>query len=119
MFRHVARYFNVEPNTVINSEPFKTIFEQQRIGRLKPTTPVLINSNRYDPLVPYGPALQLGHDWCAQGADVQFNTNEEPPIFNKLILNHGLPIVVDAHWVLDWVADRINGTPSTPNCGSF
>lgn len=119
MFRHAARYFTIDPDTAVTEEPFKSIFEQQRIGRLKPTTPVLINSNRYDPLVPYGPALQLGHDWCAQGADVQFNTNEAPPIFNKLILNHGLPIIVDAHWVLDWVADRLNGLPTTPNCGAF
>ena len=80
---------------------------------------MLISSNRYDPLVPYVPAVQLGRDWCALGADVQFNTNEEPPLFNKLILNHALPIVVDAPWVLDWVADRLDGLPSTPNCGYF
>ncbi|BBZ27553.1 secretory lipase family protein [Mycolicibacterium madagascariense] len=119
MFRHIARYLTIDADTAITTEPFKTIFDQQRIGRLKPTTPVLINSNRYDPLVPYGPALQLGHDWCALGANVEFNTNEEPPLFNKLILNHGLPIIVDAHWVLDWVADRLGGVPATPNCGDF
>lgn len=119
MFRHIARYLAVDPNTAIDAEPFKAIFDKQRIGRLRPTTPVLISSNRYDPLVPYAPALQLGRDWCMQGADVQFNTNEEPPLFNKLILNHGLPIIVDAHWVLDWVSARLNGIPATPNCGQF
>jgi hypothetical protein len=119
MFRHVSRYLAVDPETAITTEPFRTIFDQQRIGRLKPVAPVLISSNRYDPLVPYVPAVQLGRDWCALGADVQFNTNEEPPLFNKLILNHALPIVVDAPWVLDWVADRLDGLPTSPNCGHF
>ena len=44
-------------------------------------------SNRYDPLVPWTAANQLGRDWCAQGADVEFRTNEEPPFLNKLIIN--------------------------------
>jgi hypothetical protein len=34
---------------------------------------------RYDPLAPWTAANQLGRDWCAQGADVEFRTNEEPP----------------------------------------
>ncbi len=32
---------------------FSGLFDLQRIGTLKPNAPVLINSNRYDPLVPW------------------------------------------------------------------
>ncbi|PRC55513.1 triacylglycerol lipase, partial [Mycobacterium sp. ITM-2017-0098] len=85
---------------------FKSLFDQQRIGRLTPNAPVLIVSNRYDPLVPHVPANQLGRDWFAQGADVEFFTNEQPPLFNKLIVNHAFPIVVDAPRALQWIADR-------------
>ena len=53
------------------------------LGRYKPNAPVMILSNRYDPLVPWTGANQLGRDWCAQGADVEFWTNEEPPFLNK------------------------------------
>jgi len=38
----------------------------------KPNAPVMIVSNRYDPLVPWTAGNQLGRDWCAQGTDVQF-----------------------------------------------
>jgi predicted esterase len=98
---------------------FRTLFDLQRIGKLKPNAPVLINSNRFDPLVPWTGASQLGRDWCAQGADVEFRTNEEPPFLNKLVINHALPMLVDGEAAMQWIADRFNGVPTTPNCGQF
>ena len=104
---------------LVNQEPFNSLFDMQRIGRYKPNAPVMILSNRYDPLVPWTAANQLGRDWCAQGADVQFWTNEEPPFLNKAIVNHALPMLVDGERAMQWVADRFNGLPTTPNCGEF
>ncbi len=48
MFRHLQPYFNRDITELVNSEPFSSLFDEQRIGRLKPNAPVLINSNRYD-----------------------------------------------------------------------
>ncbi|MDT5402992.1 MAG: hypothetical protein QOK33_6223, partial [Mycobacterium sp.] len=95
------------------------LFDMQRIGRLRPNAPVLINSNRFDPLVPWTGANQLGRDWCAQGADVEFRTNEEPPFLNKLVINHALPMLVDGEAAMQWIADRFDAVPTTPNCGEF
>ncbi len=119
MFRHLQPYFNQDINQLVNEEPFKSLFDEQRIGRFKPNAPVLINSNRYDPLVPWTGANQLGRDWCAQGADVEFRTNEEPPFLNKLVVNHALPMLVDGEAAMQWIADRFNGKPTAPNCGQF
>jgi triacylglycerol lipase len=119
MFRHLQPYFTEDINQLVNEEPFKSLFDMQRIGRLKPNAPVLINSNRYDPLVPWTAANQLGRDWCAQGADVEFRTNEEPPFLNKLVINHALPMLVDGEAAMQWIADRFNAVPTTPNCGAF
>ena len=119
MFRHLRPYFNEDIFELVHQEPFKSLFDDQRIGRYKPNAPVLIVSNRYDPLVPWTGANQLGRDWCAQGADVQFSTNEEPPFLNKLVVNHALPMVVDGERAMQWIADRFNGLPTTPNCGQF
>ena len=74
MFRHLQPYFNSDIYQLVNEELFKTLFDMQRIGRYKPNAPVMILSNRYDPLVPWTGANQLGRDWCAQGADVEFWT---------------------------------------------
>jgi hypothetical protein len=119
MFRHLQPYFNRPIEEIVVQEPFKSIFDEQKLGRFTPNGPVMIVSNRFDPLVPYGPAAQLGRDWCAQGADVQFWTNEQPPFLNKAIVNHGLPMLVDGERAMQWVAARFNGVPTTPNCGRF
>jgi len=103
----------------LNDPQFRGIFDLQKLGTLKPNAPVLLNSNRYDPLVPYAPVVQLGKDWCAKGSDIEFRTNEGPPIFNKLVINHALPMAVDGEPALQWVADRFNGVPTAPNCGQY
>lgn len=119
MFRHLQPYFNDNVWKVINEEPFSSMLDDQHVGRYKPNAPVLINSNRYDPLVPWTAANQLGRDWCAQGADVEFRTNEEPPFLNKLVVNHALPMLVDGEPAMQWIAARFNGEPTAPNCGQF
>lgn len=119
MFRHLQPYFAEDIATLVHRDPFRSIFDAQRIGRLTPNAPVMILSNRYDPLVPWSAARQLAVDWCAKGADVLFWTNEQPPLFNKMIVNHGLPMLVDGERALQWIADRFNGLPTAPNCGAF
>nr|WP_245839797.1 lipase family protein [Mycobacterium aquaticum] len=118
-FHHLRSYFNGDPYEVIANEPFKSLLDLQRIGRLKPTAPVFIDSNHFDPLVPWTGANQLGRDWCAQGADVEFWTNDQPPFLNKLAVNHALAYFMDGERGMQWIADRFNGVPTTPNCGQF
>ena len=118
MFRHLQPYFTEDINQLVNEEPFNSLFEQQRIGRYKPNAPVLLDSNRYDPLVPHGPVVQLGNDWCTQGADVN-SAPTRTPFLNKLIINHGLPLLVDGEPAMQWIAARFDREPTTPNCGQF
>ncbi len=116
-FRHLQPYFTEDLTQLIKR--VGVLFDVQRLGRLKPNAPVLIDANRYDPVVPWTGANQLGRDWCAQGADVEFRTNEEPPFLNKSGINHELPALVDGEPAMQWIAARFNGLPTTPNCGEF
>ena len=118
-FRHLQPYFTVDINAAVNEEPFASLFDMQKLGKYRPNAPAMILSNRFDPLVPWTAANQLGRDWCAQGADVQFWTNEQPPFLNKMVINHALPMLVDGERAMQWIADRFNGLPTTPNCGQF
>lgn len=118
-FKHLQDFFIPDVADVVRDPIFEALFDEQRLGGHRPTAPVLIISNRYDPLVPYGPVVQLARDWCAQGADVQLWTNEQPPLFNKLVINHALPMYVDGERTMQWIADRFNGLPTTPNCGQY
>jgi triacylglycerol lipase len=118
-FRHLQPYFNEPLDELAEREPLKSAFAEQRIGRLRPNAPVFIDHNRFDGVVPWVPAHQLALDWCAQGADVQFFTNEQPPFMNKLAVNHGLAQLVDGERGMQWIADRFNGLPTTPNCAEL
>lgn len=118
-FHRVAEYFDGDAGALMTHSALGVLLDEQRIGRLKPEAPVLIDSNRFDPLVPWEGAHQLSLDWCAQGADVEFWTNEQPPFLNKLAVNHALALFVDGERGMQWIADRFNGLPTTPNCGQL
>ena len=84
-FRHLQFWFNTDLVELMSSQPIAGILATQRLGTLKPQAPVFIQSNRYDPLIPWAGAHQLALDWCAQGADVEFWTNEQPAFLNKTV----------------------------------
>lgn len=118
-FKRLQDFFTGDVTQVVGNPLFRKLFDAQHLGDYRPAVPVLLLSNRFDPLVPWAPVAQLGRDWCAKGADVQFWTNEQPPLFNKLVVNHAMPYLVDGERAMQWVADRFNGLPTTPNCGQF
>lgn len=116
MFRHVQPYFNQDYHDILASEPLKSALAAQKLGSLRPSAPVQIDINRYDALFPYAGAQQLARDWCSQGSDVELWTNEQPPFLNKTAANSVLPYFVDGERGIQWVTDRFNGAPTTPNC---
>jgi hypothetical protein len=118
-FRHLGPWFNVDPYQLIQGEPIKGILDAQRLGTLKPNAPVFISHARYDTFSPWHGGRQLAIDWCDKGADVEFWTNWEPPFLNKTSTNHFLPYFVDGERGMQWLADRFNGLPTTPNCNAI
>ncbi|ART72928.1 triacylglycerol lipase [Mycobacterium dioxanotrophicus] len=119
MFRHIQFWFKQDIFATAAAEPFKSLLWAQRIGNVKPTGPVYLTHNRWDPFDPYSAVEQTAADWCAMGADVTLWTNEQPPLFNKLDINSMLPVFVDGERSMSWIADRFNGIPSAPNCGQI
>lgn len=115
-FRHLQPYFNQDFRQIFASDPIKSMLAAQRLGALKPTAPVQIATNRFDPLFPWVGARQLAADWCAQGADVQLWTNEQPPFLNKTGANSIMTLFVEGERGMAWVTDRFNGLPATSNC---
>ncbi|MDH6246465.1 lipase family protein [Mycobacterium sp. OTB74] len=115
-FHRLQEYFVIDPYELGELQPLKTIFANQRLGKFRPTAPIMLDQNRFDPLVPYIPTRQLASDWCQKGADIELWTNEAPPFLNKLGINHMLTPLVDGERGMQWMADRFNGLPTTPNC---
>jgi pimeloyl-ACP methyl ester carboxylesterase len=59
-------------------EPFASVVADSRIGRIKPSVPVLIAHSALDDVIPYAVGRQLAKDWCAKGANVRLSTNVVP-----------------------------------------
>jgi Secretory lipase len=91
----------------------------QRIGNLKPKGPVYISHNRWDPLIPYQAARQTGEDWCAMGTDVEFWTNEQPPLFNRLEVNNLLQPYVDGERSMAWVTVPVARSIALPTSSNI
>lgn len=76
----------------------RPIFDAQKLGTLRPATPVLITSGRNDDTVPYEQARQLATTWCDKGAAVAFRTNDLPPILPGTTFgNHFGPELIDGY----------------------
>lgn len=93
--------------------------ERQRIGRLKPSTPVQILSPLNDDVVPGPQSQQLGRDWCAQGVAVDMVIDPMPPLAPGLTLNHAVPLITNLAGTTQYLVDRINDRPAPVNCGTF
>ena len=100
----------------LQSEPIAMrAIDDQRIGRLAPTSPVLITSGINDDTVPYGQARQLATDWCGKGAPITFRTNNFPVLLpSTTIPGHFGPEIVDAYVannVIPYLMDRLADKP--------
>lgn len=70
---------------LLTEEPFATAVSKQRIGKLKPNAPVVINHSMADDVIPYAVGKQLGSDWCDRGTRVTFNPGVTPTHVGGLV----------------------------------
>lgn len=87
---------------------WKARVDEQRIGRLAPTAPVLTYVGLLDPWTPHDVTRQLAADWCAQGSNVRFTTYPIAEHFGGL--GEAIP------QVLTWLHARFRNQPATHNC---
>jgi hypothetical protein len=104
---------------IIASTPaLQTFLNSQRIGTLKPSSPIRIATGISDNLVPHAQARRLAADWCAKGADVTYRPVILPNVISPL-LNHFAPLLTDQGSAVNWLTDRLSGKPARSNCGSL
>ncbi|MGH3735584.1 MAG: lipase family protein [Micromonosporaceae bacterium] len=95
----------------MDSEPFNSRINEQRIGLRKPAVPTLVLHSSGDDIVPYAQGRQMARDWCALGATVQFTTLSTP--------SHVGAIGETGQHVWPWLEQRFAGFPAAGNCGRF
>ncbi|MFI1753931.1 lipase family protein [Streptomyces sp. NPDC020571] len=104
---------------VIRAEPaLQSFLAEQRIGSLRPGSPVRVATGVSDDLVPHGQARRLAADWCAKGGKVTYVPVLLPGVGSGL-LNHFGPLLTDQGNALSWLTDRLSGEPAGSNCWSM
>ena len=93
---------------LMRSEPFRTLADDQRIGRLRPSVPVLVTQSRLDEIVPFEVGQGLAEEWCARGVNVRFSGNVAP-------LHVGGMLPHSAEALPYWEA-RFAGLPQVNGC---
>ncbi|MBT2543788.1 lipase [Streptomyces sp. ISL-44] len=81
---------------------------QSRLGRTAPAAPVYQYHALGDELIPYRVGRGLRSDWCAKGANVEFDT--------IWIGEHVSGVITQSLTVGNWLADRFAGRPTHANC---
>ncbi|MFD8431078.1 lipase family protein [Streptomyces coelicoflavus] len=104
---------------IIRAEPaLQDFLAEQRIGALKPGSPVRVATGVSDDLVPHGQARRLAVDWCDKGGKVTYVPVLLPGVGSGL-LNHFGPLLADQGNAVSWLTDRLSGEPAGSNCWSM
>ncbi|MER6315523.1 lipase family protein [Streptomyces sp. NPDC001581] len=81
---------------------------QSRLGRTAPAAPVYQYHALGDELIPYGVGRRLRSDWCARGANLEFDT--------VWVGEHVSGVITHSLAAGNWLADRFAGRTTHPNC---
>ncbi|MFK0217989.1 lipase family protein [Streptomyces vinaceus] len=81
---------------------------QSRLGRTAPAAPVYQYHALGDELIPYAVGRQLRSEWCARGADVEWQT--------IWVGEHVSGVITHAVTAGNWLADRFADRPTHGNC---
>ncbi|MCL6669167.1 lipase family protein [Streptomyces panaciradicis] len=104
---------------IIASEPaLRNFLADQRIGTMRPASPVRVATGTKDNLVPHAQARRLAADWCAKGADVTYKPISQLDLGSAL-LNHVTPLLTDQGAAISWLTDRLQAEPATSNCAAL
>ncbi|MFJ9037057.1 alpha/beta fold hydrolase [Streptomyces sp. NPDC102406] len=104
---------------IIQAEPrLQAFLADQRIGTMKPASPVRVATGVSDNLVPHGQARQLAVDWCGRGAQVTYKPVRLPDV-GRALLNHFAPLLTDQGTAVTWLTDRLAGEPATSTCAAL
>ncbi|MEU7606944.1 lipase family protein [Streptomyces sp. NPDC040724] len=81
---------------------------QSRLGRTAPAAPVYQYHALADELIPYGVGRRLRADWCALGANLEFDT--------VWVGEHVSGVITHSLAAGNWLADRFAGRSTHANC---
>ncbi|WP_314247940.1 lipase family protein [Streptomyces kutzneri] len=87
---------------------WQAALNRNRLGGTAPAAPVYQYHALADELIPYGVGRRLRSDWCARGANVEFDT--------VWVGEHVSGVITHSLAAGNWLADRFAGRATHPDC---
>jgi Secretory lipase len=103
-FTHIDDYVTTNP---LGTPAWQARLDGIRLGRVRPSAPVLQYHGLVDEIVPFGQAADLRRTWCNRGATVAWTA---------LPAEHALGLVQGQPLAVSWLGDRFAGVPALGNC---
>ncbi|MCX6471256.1 MAG: lipase [Corynebacteriales bacterium] len=110
-FRYTSEWTNSKQSLYQISQKYPVIqkaLNDQLIGKLKPSAPVLVETGVNDDIIPNAQVMTMVNSWRSQGANVVVSTDRTPPILSRLALNHALPYLFSTVPAYKFLFDRFN-----------
>ena len=93
---------------VLSLPEWQARLAESKLGTRAPAVPTYLYHGTADTVVPFGLGQRLFHDWCSRGASVVFEA--VPGV------EHLSGIFAGPPRGLQWLADRLTGTPAAEGC---
>lgn len=107
-----SRYTNSgeKLSTLITSDPLlQRVTDEQKLGRVAPTFPVLVAQSELDDVIPAAQTRQFARDWCRGGTTVQYAASLAP--------THIAGAIRFQPEMFTFLAARAAGLPPVNSCG--
>lgn len=95
----------------LRKEPWRTVVNDQRLGRVAPRMPILVSQNRGDDVVDARGTDRMVRSWRAQGADVTVETMHLPLVLPGTFLGHGIGFTSELA-ALSWLNGKAAALPA-------
>jgi acetyl esterase/lipase len=93
---------------VLADPEWQNAYRASLLGTTKPGAPAYLYHGTADTLVPIAHTGILYHDWCAQGASVQYEAIPG--------LEHLSGYLLGSQRGIQWLADRVEGAQTATGC---
>jgi hypothetical protein len=105
-YTNVSDYFTI-PDPFDAPVPH-TILAQDNLGQHAPAAPLFVYQSQHDEVIPPADVDAVVRTYCSQGTDVTFERDT--------LSDHIALVLTGAPDALNWLADRLSGTPAVPGC---
>ncbi|MBH0776751.1 lipase family protein [Nocardia bovistercoris] len=102
-----------------NSPELKRVFDEQRLGGVRPAAPVRVYAARNDEGAPYPAVRAMAASWCGGGATVQLDADATVPPLAGFVGTHDLSFFPSVATTQPWMTDRLANLPAPVNCAAL